>query len=122
MKEAEFQQQVISLAKMYGWKVQHSRAVQTASGRWMTPIAGDAGFPDLVLVKSNFDHAENYTGKGGIIYAELKTAIGKVAEHQYAWIDALELAGGECYVWRPGDLALITERLSGLRRHLKVTL
>lgn len=120
MTEAEFQTQVISLARMYGWKIQHSRAVQTASGRWMTPIAGDAGFPDLVLVKSNYDHNEKWHGRGGIIYAELKTNIGKIQPHQLSWIDSLELAGAECYVWRPKDLASVTERLSGLRRHLKV--
>ena len=62
MKEKDLQQQVISIARMYGWKVQHTRAVQMANGRWATPIQGEAGFPDLVLVKSNHD------GRGGVIF------------------------------------------------------
>ena len=115
MNEKDFQQQVISIARMYGWKVQHTRAVQMASGRWATPIQGEAGFPDLVLVKSNHD------GRGGVIFAELKTDLGRVQDHQKAWIAALNGAGAECYVWRPTDLLNISHRLSALSSHVKVT-
>ena len=114
MNEKDFQQQVISIAKMYGWKVQHTRAVQMASGRWATPIQGEAGFPDLVLVKSNHD------GRGGVIFAELKTDLGRVQDHQKAWIAALDGAGAEWYVWRPTDLLNISHRLSALSSHVKV--
>lgn len=114
MNEKDFQQQVISIARMYGWKVQHTRAVQMASGRWATPIQGEAGFPDLVLVKSNHD------GRGGVIFAELKTDLGRVQDHQKAWIAALNSAGAECYVWRPTDLLNISHRLSALSSHVKV--
>jgi hypothetical protein len=115
MNEKDFQQQVISIARMYGWKVQHTRAVQMANGRWATPIQGEAGFPDLVLVKSNHD------GRGGVIFAELKTDLGRVGKEQHRWIDALEAAGAEWYVWRPTDLLAISHRLSALSSNVTVT-
>jgi hypothetical protein len=113
MSEAEFQTQVISIARMYGWRVQHSRAVQMANGKWLTPIQGDAGFPDLILVKPG--------ARGGIIYAELKTDLGRVAPHQRDWLRAIDAAGGEACVWRPTDMATIAERLSALRSNVRVT-
>jgi len=113
MSEAEFQTSVISLARMYGWRVQHARAVQMANGKWLTPIQGDAGFPDLILVKPG--------ARGGIIFAELKTDLGRVAPHQRDWLRAIDAAGGEVCVWRPADLQTIAERLSALKTNVRVT-
>ena len=45
--------------------------------------------------------------KGGIIFAELKSAIGKLSERQQRWINTIIEAGGEAYVWRPSDLEQI---------------
>jgi len=102
MLEKHFQQKVITLAHYYGWLVQHTRAVNS-EGRWMTPISGDAGFVDLVLVHTN--------GRG-LIFAELKTDKGKVSPNQAEWITALgEYA--ECHVWRPKDRHAINHRLQG---------
>jgi len=50
MKESYFQSQVIMLAKLHGWLVMHTRAVEIRPGVWKTPLQGHAGFPDLVLV------------------------------------------------------------------------
>ena len=101
MLEKHFQQKVITVAHYYGWLVQHTRAVNS-EGRWMTPISGDAGFVDLVLVHPT----------RGLIFAELKSDRGKISANQVAWIDALS-GHAECHVWRPKDLHNIIHRLQG---------
>jgi hypothetical protein len=104
--EASFQSQVLAIAKLAGWKVQHTRTVQIRPGKWATPLQGHAGFPDLVLC-----HPDR-----GLIFAELKTNTGRVAPHQKAWLDELEQTGAEVYVWRPRDLRYIEARLTKGRR------
>jgi hypothetical protein len=47
ISEKEFQNKVVALAIMYGWRVTHFRASQVG-GKWMTAIQGHSGFPDLV--------------------------------------------------------------------------
>ena len=49
MKEREFQDQVIAMAILYGWKVHHVRPGMTRNGAWMTHVQGHTGFPDLVM-------------------------------------------------------------------------
>jgi hypothetical protein len=92
--EAAFQAVVIDLARWHGWKVFHPLPAQNAKGRWRTAQAGDTGFPDLVLAHS----------KRGVIFAELKSAIGKLSDHQQTWLATLRQAGAEVYVWRPADI------------------
>lgn len=101
MTEAAFQNQVVSLARMYGWLIMHTRPAQLQSGRWSTPIQGYAGFPDLVLAHPT-----------GVIFAELKSATGRLRPEQERWIETLISAGSEVYVWRPDDLPLIAKRLA----------
>lgn len=97
--EAEWQKQVIDLARLFGWKVAHFRPAQTTKG-WRTPVAADgAGWPDLVLVRDR------------IVAAELKREGGKVAADQQEWLDALQAAGAETHVWRPSDLDTVAEVL-----------
>jgi hypothetical protein len=101
--EKQFQSTVIQIAKWYGWLVFHPMPVQNTKGVWRTAVAGDIGFPDLVLAHST----------RGLILAELKTGIGRVSDDQQLWIDTLLLAGAETYVWRPKDLPEIEQRLKG---------
>ena len=101
VNERQFQAAIIELAKWQGWKVFHPLPAQNARGDWRTAQAGDIGFPDLVLV-----HPER-----GIIFAELKTAIGKLTDAQNDWLMCLHAAGAEAYVWRPRDIAEIKTRL-----------
>ncbi len=56
------------------------------------------GFPDLVLVKP-----------GRLIFAEVKTATGKLTPYQQTWLDLLRhaVADVEVYVWRPHDFPAI---------------
>jgi hypothetical protein len=104
MTEAEFQSQILQIAKLYGWKIHHDRPAMSKDGRWATHVEGDAGFPDLVLVHQRF----------GTIYAELKSEKGKLSPAQIEWIDTLNAAGAEVHVWRPHNLDLIVQRLAGL--------
>lgn len=102
MKESYFQSQVIMLAKLHGWLVMHTRAVEIRPGVWKTPLSGHAGFPDLVLAHSF----------RGIIYAELKSDIGRVSPLQTKWLETLACNGAEVHVWRPKDLEEISTRLA----------
>lgn len=106
IRERDFQRVVVDLAKWHGWLVFHPLPAQNGRGQWRTATQGDTGFPDLVLV-----HA-----KGGIIFAELKSAIGKLSDRQQNWINKIIEAGGEAYVWRPADLEQIKAILSEKRK------
>lgn len=87
--EARWQEQVIDVARLYGWRCAHFRTAQQG-GRYMTPVAADgSGFPDLVLVRER------------IVYAELKAAKGTLGLEQQRWRDALIAAGAEWHLWRP---------------------
>lgn len=91
LTEAQFQRQVIDLARACGWMVAHFRPALTRRGRWSTPVQADgAGFPDLICVKPR-----------RIVAAELKAGRGRVTEAQRRWLGRLALAGAECYIWRP---------------------
>ncbi len=95
--EAEFQQQVLDLAKLRGWLRAHFRPGRTKSG-WRTAVSGDgAGFPDLVLVRPP-----------RLVFAELKRNGGKVSHDQLVWLTELgrcQVPNGtvETHLWRPSD-------------------
>ena len=105
--EKEFQRQVVQLAKLTGWMVHAERPAVNRRGRWSTPIQGDPGFPDLVLVRG-----------WRILFVELKVLPNELTKAQDRWIDALkngsERAGdvvGVC-VWTPDDWAWIERTLA----------
>ena len=108
--EAEFQKAVITLAKLHRWKVMHTQPAQVRPGKWITPNTGDQGFPDLVMVHKS----------RGCIYVELKVGKNEVSNTQWEWINTLEDAGQEVYVWRPKDLDKISARLSTDTTHLPI--
>lgn len=81
--EKQFQQQVIDLARLCGFRVYHT---------WLS-IRSAAGFPDLVLARPP-----------RLIFAELKSDRGALTPAQHDWLTALRCcAGVEVYVWRPAD-------------------
>lgn len=108
MSEAQLQAAVIDTAHTFGWLVHHVKPARTPDGKYLTRIAGDPGFPDLVLARN-----------GRVIFAELKSDRGRLSAHQQAWLDHLEPPMGgiesdhEVYVWRPQDWTTghITEML-----------
>lgn len=100
MTEAAFQQQVIELAQLLGYRVAHFRPARTEQG-WRTPVAADGkGFPDLVLV-----------GHGRVIFAELKSDRGRLTGDQEVWLYHLAQTPAEAYCWRPTDFDEIQEVL-----------
>lgn len=99
MTEAEFQHAVEHLARLGGWLRYHSRPSQVRPGVWRTNYSGDAGFPDLVLLRDR------------LILAELKTDRGRPTPDQLAWLARARAAGIEAYLWRPTDLQTITDLL-----------
>ncbi len=90
ISEKTFLAQVTQVAKIVGWRVYHP---------WLS-IHSERGFPDLTFVR-----------RDGIFFAELKSAAGKVTDKQQDWIDALQAAGQEVYIWRPSDFEEIQQRL-----------
>lgn len=92
MTEAQLQDAVITCAQVLGWRVAHFRPAHTARG-WRTAVSADgAGFPDLVLA-----------GHGRLVFAELKSARGKLGPEQVDWAIALKGSGVTHCVWRPAD-------------------
>lgn len=95
--EQDFQAAVVDVARMYGWRVHHSRPAMRADGSWRTPIQGDPGWPDLALAKG-----------GTLILAELKSERGALSAGQREWIAAIPAIR----VWRPSDMPEIVALLS----------
>ena len=86
------QQSIVKEARARGWRCAHFMAVQTKHRGWTVPVAADGkGFPDLVLVRDR------------VIYAEVKGDGDSIRPEQREWLDALRLAGQECYVWGPRE-------------------
>jgi hypothetical protein len=91
LSERQFQSQVLTLARLHGWRIHHQRPARTVHG-WRTPIVGDKGLPDLTLCRPP-----------RLIYAELKSALGRLTAGQRRWLDDLQACGVEVYVWRPSS-------------------
>ena len=107
MTEAEFQNAVVDLAHVYGWKISHFGAARTKDG-WSTPVRYDGkGFPDCVFV---------YTGNRPlphrVLFVEFKTDRGRLSPAQTDWGDWLDDAGTEYCLWRPGNADIIAGVLS----------
>jgi hypothetical protein len=99
VSEDDFQRWVLDVARWYHWRATHFRKVKLPSGRWGTPLQGDAGYPDLSLARA-----------GVIILAELKTEKGKVEPDQALWLAAIGPVHGR--IWRPSDREAIVAELS----------
>lgn len=94
MTENELLNSVLELAAVYDWMAHHCRPAQVRAGRWVTPIAGNSGFPDLVLAHPS----------GRVKFAELKADRGQVRPEQKVWASVLETHPGiEVHLWRPKD-------------------
>lgn len=80
MTEAQWQQQVVELAALYGWSSYH-----TYDSRRSHP-----GWPDLVLCRPP-----------EIVFVELKTDKGRLSAAQCEWLERLAASGQRVFVWRP---------------------
>lgn len=90
ISERDFQQQVVDLARLFGYFVYHTHDSRRS----------EAGWPDLTLCRPP-----------RLIFAELKTERGKVRPAQQQWLDALRGAGQEAYLWRPSQWEQIVATL-----------
>jgi hypothetical protein len=82
MTEAELQTNVRQVARLGGWLMYHTNDSRRS----------DKGFPDLVFV---------HPMSGRTVYAELKSAKGRIRPEQQQWIEALYRGGHDVHVWRP---------------------
>jgi hypothetical protein len=62
------------------------------------------GFPDLVLCRPP-----------ELVFAELKSATGRLTAEQSAWLELLRACGQRVFCWRPADWAEITATLARRR-------
>jgi hypothetical protein len=101
--EKLFESKVKQLALLNGWHCFHGSPHQVRPGVYRSD---GKGYPDLTLSKaSSASHA------GGLIFAELKSAVGVISKEQREWLAALA-PWAEVYLWRPADLSIIEARLS----------
>lgn len=92
LSEQQFQKRVTDLCDWLKLSWHH----ETDSRR------SKAGFPDLVIVGNR------------VLFAELKTAKGRLRPEQAEWLNALRNGGAEAHVWRPADWPEIQRRLRDL--------
>jgi hypothetical protein len=101
-----WQTQVIDLAHALGWTVAHFRPAMTEKG-WRTAIGADGkGYPDLTLV---------HPIQRRVIWAELKTGSGRPSPEQKQWLELLQQAGQEAYLWRETQYDEVEAILRGER-------
>ncbi len=94
ISEADFQRQVVELARRLGWMTCHTYRTRTAKGAWRTSTTA-VGYPDLTLL---------HPGKRRLVFLELKTDKGKPTAEQLAWIVGLQsVPGVEAYIVHPAE-------------------
>jgi hypothetical protein len=105
-KELECEQTILSAAKIAGWRRHGERPAQSRK-KWSTPIKGDPGWPDLVLVRGPV-----------MLCVELKRHPNTVDPEQLEWLRVLGKVPGvwALLVWVPEDMDAFNEALFG--RHL----
>ena len=94
ISESDLLQSVLEYARIRGWLAHHCRPGLNRRGMWSTAVQGDAGMPDLCLVRN-----------GRVVLAELKTERGKTTPEQEAWLAAAKSPSDTVIgvVWRPSD-------------------
>jgi hypothetical protein len=91
LSEAQFQRQVLDLARILGWSAYHPML-----SKW-----SERGWPDLVLCRPP-----------RLVFIELKRETGKTTSHQDRWLYLLGACPGvETHLFRPSDFDRITEVL-----------
>lgn len=87
VSERDFQETVIEMAQVYGWKVYYVPDSRRSP----------SGYPDLTLVRNGVIH-----------FWELKTEKGRIKPAQQEWLDALGTWGR---LYRPSDMDEIEQVL-----------
>jgi hypothetical protein len=118
LSEADFQAQVVKLARDLGWGVTIQAWKRTNEelafyGAPPEPLAGlvfhprfsvgsEPGWPDLVLIRRRDRR---------VLFRELKSDAGVVHPRQAAVLELLSACGLDAAVWRPADLERIGREL-----------
>jgi hypothetical protein len=113
MPEQELEDCICDLLDTFGIWYHHDRPARTGrvdeKGKpvWRNHYRGQNGVPDFNPI----------LGNDRVIYTELKTQKGRLTPAQTEWLERLERAGQEVYVWRPVDWlnGTVPEVLAGLR-------
>jgi hypothetical protein len=95
--ERDWQKQVYSVAKLYGWATYHPPDVDP---RRVGGVPYEKGWPDLTLAKP-----------GRVLFVELKAHGNYPSAEQRKWLALLDAAGLEVGVWWPKDLPTVTRVL-----------
>jgi hypothetical protein len=87
--EDEFQTAIITAARLMKWtRIVHFRPARTKHG-WQTPLQGDNGFPDLLMIRGET-----------LLAVELKAGGRKPTPEQVAWLEAFaKVPGCRAAVW-----------------------
>lgn len=100
--EAEFQKQVIDLARLRGFRVAHfrpGRVARKGKEKYETAVAADGrGWPDLVMI-----HPTRRGDQLRLIVAELKVGRNTLSEAQKRWLAMFNAVGVYAVVWTPKD-------------------
>ena len=93
MTESQFQQAIIQLAHLSGWRTNHTfrSASRRDGGGWRTATTC-TGWPDLTLWRP-----------GQFLMVELKAAAGRPTSEQRDVLASLRAAGIDARTWRPCD-------------------
>jgi hypothetical protein len=101
LTEAEFQAQVVELARVMRWRTMHVRRSIGKGRRWTTATSV-VGWPDLTLWRP-----------GQFLMVELKTDDGPVTPEQMDLLVSLHAAGIDARIWRPRDWPEVQATLTG---------
>jgi hypothetical protein len=96
MTEADWQQQVVHLARIFGWEHNHTRRSIGKAKRWTTATS-KVGFPDLLL----------WHPVHGIAAIELKVGRNRPTAEQLDVLAGLAAAGAKTMVAYPTDFEAV---------------
>lgn len=102
LTEDQFKKRIMDTAMLHGWRICHVRPARKLNGKWVTPVEGHAGLPDLILARD-----------GRVLLIELKSERGELTDDQLQWLLA---AGENGRLWKPSDWPKALALLSAPRR------
>lgn len=101
LTETQWQEQVVDLAHLLGWKHLHVRRSIGKGRKWQT-TTNRRGWPDLLL----------WAPGRGFVALELKSETGSPTDEQLEVLAELEAAGARTMVARPSDFEAVQDLLS----------